>query len=343
MHSLALNGIFVLLIIYTLYFGRIVILPVVLGVFLSFLLRPVVRQLAMWKIPESAGAAIILLIVLGTLIFGVSQLTEPASDWMRKAPKSLQQIERKIGHMLQPAQEVTQAAEQVEQIAGGTPDKSVQQVEIKSPGFLDSVFLGAKKVLGGIVITFGLLYFLLAAGDFFLRTWVENLATLTEKKRAVAVARELTETMSKYLVTVTMINIALGFLTTFALSLLGMPNPILWGVLGGFLNYIPYLGALVGVVVIGLAALLHFDSVGYALLAPAIYWGLTVSESMFISPIFLGRQLALNPVMIFLSLVFWGWLWGIPGALLAVPILMVLKVVCDYSKPLASVGKFLGR
>lgn len=343
MHSFALNGIFVLLVIYTLYFGRAVIQPVVLGVFLSFLLRPVVRQLAQWKIPESAGAAIVLLIVLGTFIFGVSQLTEPTSAWMRKAPKSLQQIERKIGHMLQPTQKVTQAAEQVEQVASGTKDDTVQQVEIKSPGLLDSVLLGARKVLGGIVITFGLLYFLLAAGNFFLRTWVENLTTLTEKKRAVAVARELTETMSKYLVTVTMINIALGLLTTLALSLLGMPNPILWGVLGGFLNYIPYLGALVGVVIIGLAALLHFDSVGYALLAPAIYWALTVLESGFITPIFLGRQLALNPVMIFLSLVFWGWLWGIPGTVLAVPILMALKVICDHSKPLAFLGKFLGR
>jgi len=341
--SVALNGIFVLLVVCALSVGRAVILPVVLGVLLSFLLRPVVRKLYKAGIPESLGAAIVLLVFLSTLIFGVSRLIEPASNWTRKAPESLQEIQRKIGGMLQPAQKVTQAAEQVEQIAGGTPDKSVQQVEIKSPGLLDSVLLGAKKVLGGIVITFGLLYFLLAGGDFFLLTWVESLATLTEKKRAVAVARELTETMSKYLVTVTMINIALGFVTTFALSLLGMPNPILWGVLGGFLNYVPYLGALVGVVVIGLAALLHFDSVGYALLAPAIYWGLTLSESMFISPIFLGRQLALNPVMIFLSLVFWGWLWGIAGALLAVPILMALKVVCDYSKPLASVGKFLGR
>lgn len=341
--SFALNGIFVLLVICTLYFGRTIILPVVLGVFLSFLLRPVVRKLYKAGIPESVGAAIVLLAFLGILIFGAVRLAGPASNWMNKAPESLQEIQWKIGGILQPAQKVTRAAEQVEQIANGTQDGTVQQVEIKSPGLLDGVILGAKKVLGGIVITFGLLYFLLAAGDFFLRTWVENLTTLTEKKRAVAVTRELTETMSKYLVTITMINIVLGLTTALALSLLGMPNPILWGVLGGVLNYVPYLGALVGVVIIGLAALLHFDSVGYALLAPAIYWGLTVLESGFISPIFLGRQLALNPVMIFLSLVFWGWLWGIPGTLLAVPILVALKVVCDYSKPLASFGKFLGR
>jgi predicted PurR-regulated permease PerM len=341
--AFALNAILVLLVICTLYFGRTAILPMVLGIFLSFLLRPIVRQLAVWKIPESVGAGIVLLVMLGTLSFGVSQLAEPASLWMRKAPESLQEIEWKLRNVLRPAKQVSQAAEQVEQMTGGAKDKEVQTVEIKSPGLLDMVLLGMKNILGGVVITFGALYFLLASGDFFLRTWVEVLPGLTEKKRAVTIVRELTRTMSRYLGTITVTNIVLGVLTAFAMSLLGMPHPILWGVLGGVLNYIPYLGALVAVIIIGLVALLHFSSVGHALLAPLSYWALTIVESGLISPIFLGRQLALNPVMIFCSLVFWGWLWGIPGTFLAVPNLMALKIICDHSKPLAFIGKFLGR
>ncbi len=342
-HSFALNGIFVLLVIYTLYFGRTVILPVVVSIFLSFLLRPLVRKLHNIGLPESVGAVIVLSVFLITLVFGVSRLVEPASNWMRKAPDHLQAIEGKISHLLRPAQKVSQAADRVDHMTAGTNDAAVQTVELKSPGLLDTVMLGTKSILGGIVITLGLLYFLLAAGDFFLRKWVEILPTMTEKKRAVAIDRELIETMSTYLTTITITNIVLGALTTMALSFLGMPNPVLWGALGGFLNYIPYLGALIGIVIIGLVAVLHFDSVGYALIAPAIYWGLTALESGLISPIFLGRQLTLNPVAIFGSLVFWGWLWGIPGTLLAVPILVALKIICDHTKPLVAIGKFLGR
>lgn len=341
--SFALNAILVLLVITTLYFGRTVIIPVVVGIFLTFLLRPIVRQLAAWHIPESAGAGIVLLAMLGTLIFGVSQLAEPASLWMRKAPESQQEIAWKLRNVLRPAKQVSRAADQVQQMTGGEKEEAVQTVEIKSPGLLDRVLFGMKNILSGAVITFGALYFLLASGDFFLRTWVEVLPNFTEKKRAVAIVRELTRTMSMYLGTITVTNIVLGFLTAIAMSLLGMPHPILWGVLGGALNYIPYLGALAAVFIIGLVALLHFSSVGHALLAPLSYWALTLIESGFISPIFLGRQLALNPVMIFGSLVFWGWLWGIPGTFLAVPNLMVLKIICDHSKPLAYIGKFLGR
>jgi len=341
--TVAINGTFMLLILYTLYLARSVIQPIVMAIFLSFLLRPLVRKLAKWGLPTPIGASAVMLVFLSMVIVGVMLLAEPANQWMNRAPESLPEIQHKLDQFLRSAPHVTNAAAQVEKIAEGRRDQSIQTVEFKSPGLMSTVLMGTKTILGGAVITLGFLYFLLAAGDLFMRRWVESVQTLTQKKRAVAISHALVQTLSTYLVTVTIVNVGLGIATGCMMAALQMPSPILWGVLGGVLNFIPYLGALIGVSILGVVGLLHFDSVGYALLAPLSYWVLTVVESGFISPILFGRQFELNPVMIFGSLVFWGWLWGIPGTLLAVPLLMTLKIICDHSQPLKTLGRFLGR
>jgi predicted PurR-regulated permease PerM len=187
-----------------------------------------------------------------------------------------------------------------------------------------------------------LLYFLLASGDLFLRKLIKVLPTFKDKKRAVEIAREVESNISTYLFTVTLINAGVGVAVGVGVWLLKMPNPVLWGVIACVLSYIPYLGALVGVGILGLAALLVFDDLGHALAVPAVYLAVSFVEGNFITPLVLGRRLTLNPVVIFVGILFWFFLWGIPGALLAVPTLAVFKIVCDHVDTLAPVGEFFG-
>ncbi len=345
-YSVALTGLLVVAVFYTLSIARSVFLPITLALFLSVLLSPVVSALALVRIPRSVGAALTLGLVVAPLLYGLVQLTEPATVWMQRLPESVGQMEDKIRKLRQPAERVSRAAERVEQMAAATdpsPQKPVQTVEVKPRGWFSGLLTGTTNVLSGLAITVGLLYFLLVSGDTLLRKWVQLLPTFAEKRRAVAIARDTASTLAVYLSTITGINICLGVLTGLAMAWLGMPNPVLWGVVGGVLNFIPYAGALIAVIVLGLAAFLHFDSLGPAVLPPLIYWLLTVSESGLVSPLLLGRRLSLNPVMIVISLIFWGWLWGVPGALLAVPILMSFKIFCDHSKTLTGLGQLLGR
>ena len=188
-----------------------------------------------------------------------------------------------------------------------------------------------------------LLYFLLASGDLFLRKLVRVLPRLSDKKRAIEIARQTEGHISTYLSTVTLINIALGLIVGVAMHLVGMPNAILWGVMAGLLNFIPYLGALATAGILAIVSVLTFDSLGRALVAPLLYLAINTVEGYLVTPMLLGRRLTLNPVVIFLGIILWGWLWGIPGALLAVPILATFKIFCDQIEPLAPIGEFLGR
>ena len=195
--------------------------------------------------------------------------------------------------------------------------------------------------LGAVVMTI-LLYFLLASGDLFLRKVVTVLPRLEDKKRAVQMAHQIEENISIYLVSVTTINLGLGVLVGVAMWLLGMPTPWLWGAMAGLFNFVPYLGAIASATVIALVASASFDGIGQAILPPAVFFTMTSIEGNFVTPAILGRRLTLNPVVIFVSLIFWGWIWGVAGALLAVPILAVFKLFCDNIEPLSSIGEFLG-
>ena len=129
----------------------------------------------------------------------------------------------------------------------------------------------------------------------------------------------------------------------FALWLLGMPNPVLWGLMVAGLNFVPYLGPVVGVIVVALAALTTFESTAYAMLPPAVYFVINAIEGNLVTPAIMGRRLRMNPVAIFISLSLWGWIWGIPGALLATPLLLAFKTVCDHVVTLQPLGEFIGR
>jgi len=340
--SVSLTGLFILATVYTLYVARSFFLPIVLALLLSFLFAPLVRALKRVHIPEAVGAALVLVTVIGGAVYGVYQLSTPASSWIASTPDTLRKIDDKVRALRRPVQKMSQAAEQVQQMATVAGDPKVQKVEMKEAGITETLFSQTQGFLAGGLVMFILLYFLLASGDLFLRKLVRVLPRLEDKKVAVEIARQIESQISSYLLTVTLINVTLGTVMAALLAVVHMPNPVLWGTMIGTFNFIPYIGPFTSMVVLAVVGITSFDSIGQALLAPALYFVVDAIEGNIITPALLGRRLSLNPVVIFVSVTFWGWLWGIAGVLLAVPMLATLKILCDEIEPLAGVGEFLG-
>ncbi|MEA3188431.1 MAG: hypothetical protein QOD99_2261, partial [Chthoniobacter sp.] len=269
-------------------------------------------------------------------------LAPQAGAWMQKAPYSIQRVQEKLSRLKKPMQQVSAASAQIEKMA--TTDADAQKktvVEVKRSRLSELLVSQTPDFMAQALMMVILLYFLLAYDQVFLMKLVKVLPTLQDKKRALSIAREIETCISKYLLMVTCINLGLGTAVGLAMFFLGMPNPVLWGAMAAAVNFVPYLGATVGIVAMALAALLSFDNVGWALVFPATYIVIAILEGNFITPMLIGHSLTLNPIVIVISLMFWGWMWGIAGAILAVPILAAFKIFCDHIEPLAPVGEFL--
>jgi predicted PurR-regulated permease PerM len=340
---ISLVGLFILAVLYTLHFAQAFLLPIVLAVLLDFLLSPVVRGLRKLRIPEPLGAAIVVLGLLAALGGGLWYLSGPASAWLARAPESMATVERKLQDLRRPVERVTEAAQQVEEATEVGEDEGTQQVEIKGPSLSKQLFGGTATLLSAATIVVFLTYFLLAVGDLFLQKLVTVLPQFKDKKTAVTIARETEAQISLYLFTATLINLGVGVVTGLALWLVGMPNPVLWGVLAAVLNFVPYVGAVVNMVILGLAALLTFETTARALVVPGVFFVINMIEGNLVTPVIYGNRMRLNTVALFIGLVFWWYLWGIPGAILAVPIMAAIKIVCDHIESLAPVGEFLGK
>ncbi len=341
--SLMITGLFILALFYTLYLARDLFLPIILAVLLHFLLRPAVRVLRKARVPEQLGAALILAVLISAFGFGFYQLSGPASEWLAQAPPILERIDNEVRQWRGPVQEVRKAADQVERITGMEAASKAPEVRLREPGLSDTLFAGTRAVVATLVVMILLLYFLLASGDLFLEKAVRILPTLTDKKRAVGIANNMEEHISRYLLSVTAINAGLGVAEAIGMFLLGMPNPVLWGVMAAVFNFVPYLGAMTGGVTVGMVGYVHSGNLHWGLIVGAVYFGITAIEGGFVTPMLLAHRLTLNPVVLLVGVVFWGWLWGIPGTLLAVPLLSSIKIFCDHIAPLAPIGEFLGR
>lgn len=338
--SVALTGLFILAVFYTIYFLRSVLLPIVLALLLSYLLRPIVRALSRIKIPPLFGAALILITLLAVLIMGASALAAPAAAWFAKAPEGVHELQQKLIPMKRSMAEVAKAGGEIEKLA--TPDSSTKTaVEVKRHPITETLYMRTPEFVTSLVLLLILLFFLLAYDGVFIAKLIKLLPTLSDKKRAVSIAHEIELQVSRYLFTVTIINCCLGLAVGTTVGLLGLRNPVMWGVMVAILNFVPYLGALTGIICMTIGAILSFDSLGYALIFPAVYLAFGTMEGNFITPWVMGRSLTLNPVLILLSLVFWGWMWGIAGVILAVPILAAFKIFCAHIKPMEPLAEFL--
>ena len=333
---LAILGLF-----YTLYFAREILFPFSLAMVLCLLLRPPVRWMARRGVPYFVGAAVMEIAMVGVVIFGIYQLVQPAREWIVDAPVHLSRIEAKLRPVTASLESIKAATAKVDAIAEGD-DNGAVPVVTKQPGVASVVMTSTGAALASVAVTLVLLYFLLASGDTYLNKIVEMVPTFRGMRDAVEVARAIEGGVSSYLFTVTMINAALGVAEGLAMWALGVPNPALWGLMAAVLNYIPFLGPMIGTIIVGMVALAEFETVGAAAVVPMVYLGITTLEGNFITPAIFGRSMSLNPVMVMVALVFWGWIWGIGGALLAVPFLAAAKIACDRLERLQPLGRFLG-
>jgi predicted PurR-regulated permease PerM len=335
----------VLATLYTLYFARQFFVPIVFAVLLNFLLSPVIRALKHVHVPAPAGAALVVALLVGGVGAGVYSLAGPAQTLANSAPETISRANTKLRALF--LARVQKATSQVERAANTleapATDHPPRQVVVNTAPTIGSRLLGTTQVLVAAVVEIAvLLFFLLAGGDLFLQKFIKLLPRLGDKRKAVNIARAIEAAVSAYLSTALLVNLGEGIVVGLCLWALGMPTPAVWGAMIVVVEFIPYLGALTGIVVLTLAGLAAFDNVGRALLIPATYLAINLIQANLVTPTLLGRRLTLNPVAIFVGLTFFFWIWGVAGAFLAVPILATLKIVCDHIGPLAALGEFLG-
>lgn len=323
--SISLTGIFVLLVFYTLYFAASLLLPIYLAILFSFALSPLVRGLQRIWIPAPLGAAIVLFLFIGSAGYAVAALSQPATEWMARGPNAFRQIERRLRVLKQPLEQVTKATESVEQLASVEGEKA-PTVEVRQASLAQTLFENTRGFLAQAGLVLVLLYFLLAAAGAF----SARLAQAFPQKLGEAAIVDVVESeISRYLLTVSLINAGLGVAVAFTMYMLDMPSPLLWGAVAGVLNFIPFVGAMTSAAIIAAVSLLSFDHLGHAVLPPLFFLGLTTIEGFFVTPALVGRRLLLNPIAILLAVFVWSWMWGAAGALIAVPTLAILKIVCD--------------
>lgn len=334
-----------------LYFARPVVLPVFLAILSSMALKPLMRWLGYLRLPTHLSAAIVFLLLVAALTVGFFQIGRPAASWMNEAPQHVADLKARVQKLFPNAIRMGHAVAAVTDItAAASPDpKKPNQkappatVEIKDQRGATSILNWTGTLLAGFGEVLVLIYLILASGDLFMHKLVRVMPTLNDKKQAIELSHEIQQNISNYLFTVTVINICLGIVVAGGLFMLGVPKPLMWGVLVALLNYVPYFGPVVGVGLLGVVGVLSFDTLWQGLMPGAWYFALHLLEANFVTPILLGRRFTLNPVAIFISLMFWLWLWGIPGALLSVPILVLIKAICDRFPKAMYLSELIGR
>ena len=336
-----LVGIFGVLLIAGLQLASSFLVPIAIALLLTLLLGPIVRAMGKYGVAEPVAAALIIFGTIALLGLAMVVLATPAAEWLRRAPETLRQVEAKLRN-IEPVTALQATATTLTQATRSVADNSPPQVQLVTTSPLRQIGWTTANVVGQVLTIVFLTYFLLASGSMFRRKIAYLFPSGIQRNRIKRALFEIEEQMSRYLLTNTLISIGFGAATWVFLASIGVPNPILWGAVAGVLNYIPYLGALVTVVLIGIVSLATFNGTEHMLLACGGYLLLDLLKGNLVSPVVLGRRMPLNTVAVFLSLLFWGWVWGIPGVIMAVPLTVMLQVICSYSERFRGVAILLG-
>jgi predicted PurR-regulated permease PerM len=320
-----LNALLVLALLYTVTITRVLLIPLVLAAFIGLALNPIVAAGARHRLPRWLTASVLMLALLAGLGAGVGALAQPALGWFHGAPAAIKSFVPKLRSVTKPLE----AASRATQSLVGGPVRSAPTPPTAVAISAWDVVSTAPKVLAAVLTVVLLVFFFLIYGDSLLRRLVEISPGFAYKRHAVEIVRSIQVEVSRYLLTALLINASLGALTTLMLWLYHVPDPLLWGAVAMMANFIPYVGAIVTTIVLALVGLINAHDVGTALLPALTFAGMTAVEGNLITPMIQGHRMRLSPIAILIWLLLWGWLWGIPGALLAVPMLTSCKLIAE--------------
>jgi predicted PurR-regulated permease PerM len=335
-----LGGLFVLALLGACYVASDIILPIVLAFVLSLVLQPAIRGFERIHLPRGIAAIFLILVLFGTLGGLGAVLSGPAANWAQKLPTGIPKLQERLSFLSRPIAAVQKFADQAQGLTLGGETKAVP-VAVQGAGLSERLISGTRSFASGLLETVLVLFFLLISGDLFLRRLVEILPRFKDKRQAVDISQQIESDVSAYLFTVTIMNLAVGVATGTVMMFCGVGDPVLWGTVAFLLNYIPILGPLIGVVVFLLAGLLSVESLWWAFLPAGLYLLIHLIEGETVTPMLLARRFTINPVLVVLSLVFWYWMWGVPGAILSTPMLAISKIICNRIRPLMAFGHFM--
>jgi predicted PurR-regulated permease PerM len=339
-----LGGLFILALLAAAYVASDIVLPLVFAIILKLLLQPASRMLERLHLPRILASFLLILALFGTIVGLGTAISGPAGTWAAKLPEGIPRLQERLSFMRGPIDTLQRFFHQVEDFGQTGPSP---KAPVSAPGptlltdLLSKLFTGTRNFASGFFTTVLFLFFLLMSGDIFLHRLVEIMPRFSSKRQVVEISQQIESDISAYLVTITIMNAAVGIAMALAMWLTGVGDPILWGTVAFLLNYVPILGTALGLLIFLLAGLLTIDTLWLALLPAGLYLGFHLIEGETLTPMLLARRFTLNPVLVIISLLFWFWMWGIPGMILSVPMLAIAKIICDRVRPLAAFGHFL--
>ncbi|HTQ33042.1 MAG TPA: AI-2E family transporter [Stellaceae bacterium] len=337
-----LAALFLLAALAACYVAAAIILPVVVAFVLMLVLQPAMRFSQRFYIPRGIAAAFFVLVLFGGLVAIGLVLSGPAASWAQKLPSSIPKLQERLSYLAQPISAVEAILNRAESLTSniGAHGKPLP-VTLADHSLSGELLNSTRYLVSGLLEMLLVLFFMLMAGETFLRRLVEILPRFKNKRQAVEISQQIESDIAAYLITITMMNAAVGIVTGLAAYLCGLGDPLLWGTVAFLLNYVPILGPIIGVSIFFLAGLLSIDTLWLACLPAALYLTVHVLEGETITPMLLARRFTINPVLVIISLVFWYWMWGVAGAILATPLLAVTKIICDRIETLKPFGHFI--
>ncbi|MHB1272355.1 MAG: AI-2E family transporter [Rhodanobacter sp.] len=324
---MVLNAMLFLALMYTITLTKALLIPLVLAAFLGLALNPLVVAGTRVHLPRWLSASVLMIVLIVGIGAGVTQLAQPAVGWFHGAPAAIRNFVPKLKSMTKPLEAANRATQS---LVNASSDRAATPAPAALAISTWDVVSTAPKVIAAVLGVMLLVFFFLVFGDSMLRRLVEITPGFSYKRHAVAIVRGIQTEVSRYLLTALSINAGLGLITATMLWLYHMPDPLLWGAVAMFANFVPYVGAICTTVVLVLVGMLSAKDANLHAFLPAMtFSAITVMEGNLITPMIQGRSMRLSPIAILLWLLVWGWLWGVPGALLAVPMLTCAKLICE--------------
>ncbi|WP_069298609.1 AI-2E family transporter [Neptunicoccus sediminis] len=337
-----LYGIFIILLLQALVWASDFLIPVTTAFIGYLILNRPRRWLERSGVPPFISASLfvtVLTIVIGLFLI---QISSPTAQFIEDLPWLIEQMKEQLsnsGGTLEAIKDATVAAGEIV----ADQEKETVEVEVVSdPGIVTAIFSMAPSFLSRILFALILLFFLIASGDLFLTKTIASIDAFAEKRRAVEVLHAIEDRLGYYLGGITLINIGLGVTVSIAMYFWGMPNVLVFGFLAFGLNFVPFLGGLMGAAIAGSVAFVSLESAWTALGVFATYATLTSIEGQLVTPLLISRRMQLNTTVVFLTVAFFAWIWSVMGMVVALPILIVIKIACDESRSLRVIGRFIG-